>query len=63
MTIISKLEVNPEGKYFIRNHDQQWRVLKASVTYYQGTPGDEVIALIPKYEKSNRAAVERITNQ
>ena len=63
ISIIARLEITSDRKYFITNQNQQWRVLKASITYYQGTPGDQVIALIPKYEKSTWAAVERIASQ
>ena len=62
-SIISQLEITPEGKYFINNQRRKWRVLKASITYHQGTPGDQVIALIPKYGESTWAAVERIKNE
>ncbi len=60
ISIISRLEITPDGKYFIVSQDQQWRVLKASITYYKGNPGDQVIALIPKDQESTWAAVVNI---
>lgn len=40
--------------------DRRWRLLTASVTYYHGKPGDQVVILIPKNSRSNWAAVENI---
>jgi len=37
-----------------------YRILLASVTYYKGAPGDEVVILIPRGRKCSWAAVENI---
>ena len=39
---------------------QRWKLLTASVTYFHGQPGDEVVILIPKDGVSRSAAVENI---
>ncbi len=39
---------------------QRYRVLTASVTYYQGEPGDEVVILVPRNTPSSWGAVENI---
>lgn len=40
--------------------EQYYRVLLASVTYYKGTPGDEVVILVPRGRKCTWAAIENI---
>lgn len=44
--------VGPDG--------ERWKVLRASVTYFHGEPGDEVVVLVPKAAPSSWAAVENI---
>ena len=39
---------------------ERWKLLTASVTYFHGAPGDEVVILIPQEGKSKWAAVENI---
>ncbi|MFH1430792.1 MAG: hypothetical protein ABIG71_04755 [Candidatus Uhrbacteria bacterium] len=39
---------------------RRYRILRASVTYYKGGPGDEVVVLVPKDAPSTWAAVENI---
>jgi hypothetical protein len=39
-----------------------YNVLEASVSYYKGIPGDEVVILIPAGGRCRWAAVERISN-
>lgn len=46
--------------YRVASGEYSYRVLLASVTYYKGTPGDEVVILIPKGRKCAWAAVENI---
>ncbi|MFH1427641.1 MAG: hypothetical protein ABIG60_03900 [Patescibacteria group bacterium] len=65
--VIGQLEKNNEGNFFVVSTDplsgagqKKWRVLSASVTYYKGKVGDEVIILIPKTGESKWAAVENI---
>lgn len=40
--------------------DRTYRVLLASVTYFKGDAGDEVVILVPKEKQSHWAAVENI---
>ena len=40
--------------------DNRWKLLTASVTYFHGQAGDQVVILIPKDGRSNWAAVENI---
>ncbi|MBI5037179.1 MAG: hypothetical protein HZC01_00510 [Candidatus Kerfeldbacteria bacterium] len=40
--------------------DTSYRVLLASVTYFKGEPGDEVVLLVPKGQASDWGAVENI---
>lgn len=49
--------------YFVEKDGRRWRVLHASVTYYKGQPGDEVIILVPKHGESTWAAVENIVSR
>lgn len=61
-SLVCKLEIDKDGKYFVINsHNKKWKVLKASITYYQGESGDEVVVLVPKYGESDWATVEYIT--
>lgn len=39
---------------------KRFRILRASVTYYHGEPGDEAVVLVPKDAPSTWAAVENI---
>ncbi|MDD5109916.1 MAG: hypothetical protein PHI63_01715 [Patescibacteria group bacterium] len=48
------------GDWFAVKGDRRWRVLTASVTYFRGKPGDQVVVLLPKNSRSNWAAVENI---
>lgn len=42
---------------------KRYRMLRASVTFYRGEPGDEAIVLIPKDAPSTWAAVENIVKR
>ncbi|MFH2062869.1 MAG: hypothetical protein ABIJ46_01820 [bacterium] len=48
------------GEYYSMSDNRRWNVLKASVTYFKGEPGDEVVLLVPKNAPSKWAAVENI---
>jgi hypothetical protein len=48
------------GSFFVVLEERKWRVLTASVTYFNGDTGDEVVILVPKEGKSKWAAVENI---
>ncbi len=49
------------GEYVVVGPEsERWKVLRASVTYFKGEPGDEVVLLVPKGAPSSWAAVENI---
>ena len=48
------------GEFYATTENRRWSVLKASVTYFKGEPGDEVVLLVPKNAPSKWAAVENI---
>lgn len=48
------------GEYYATTENRRWSVIKASVTYYKGEPGDEAVLLVPKNTPSKWAAVENI---
>lgn len=48
------------GGWYAVDGNRRWRLLTASVTYFRGTPGDEVVVIIPRHSKSLWAAVENI---
>ncbi|HNZ86615.1 MAG TPA: hypothetical protein PLD95_03295 [bacterium] len=50
------------GEFTIMAEGRQYKVIKASVTYFRGEDGDEVIALVPKDGESVYCAVENIIN-
>jgi len=58
--LTGKLKKIEDRSFMVIVDDKKWRVLNASVTYYKGEPGDEVIILVPRSEKSQWAAVENI---
>ncbi len=49
-----------EHSYFVTVAGHRYHVLLASVTYYKGAPGDEVVILVPRGRKCAFAAVENI---
>lgn len=60
-SIVGSLRLEDGNKYFVVAPDgRKWRVLKASVSYYHGNPGDEAVILIPKNKESAWGAVENI---
>ncbi|MFZ5365188.1 MAG: hypothetical protein ACOZBH_03260 [Patescibacteria group bacterium] len=59
--IIGELYLDPQSKqYFAKSEGKKWQLLMASVTYFKGEPGDEVIFLVPAEDGSRWAAVENI---
>jgi len=40
--------------------DKKYKVLKASITYFRGADGDEVVIFVPKRQPSSWAAVENV---
>jgi len=47
-------------QYYAVADGKKWKLLTASVTYFKGEPGDEVVFLIPAEGESRSAAVENI---
>jgi len=59
--IVGELYLDPQSKmYFAKDNGKKWQLLTASVTYFKGEPGDEVVFLIPAEDGSMWAAVENI---
>ena len=58
--VIGRLEKTNDGGYFAAADGKKWRVLTASVTYFKGETGDEIVILIPKTGESKWAAVENL---
>lgn len=58
--IIGELEKADDGIFYASSDGKKWRVLTASVTYFKGEPGNEIVVIIPKTGKSKWAAVENI---
>lgn len=56
--ILTKDDVTNE--YKVMAGDRTYRVLLASITYFKGDAGDEVVILVPKAKPSHWAAVENI---
>jgi hypothetical protein len=56
--ILAKDETTDEFRVIVG--DKAFRVLLASITYFKGESGDEVVILIPKDKESEWAAVENI---
>lgn len=48
------------GEFRVLAGAKSFRVLLASVTYFKGEPGDEIVVLVPKEGESRWAAVENI---
>ncbi len=58
--VIGYLEKAGDGTYTVFSEGKRWRVLVASVTYFKGESGDEVVILVPRASDSKWAAVENI---
>ncbi len=61
--IVGSLERAATGEFFALADGKKWRLLTASVTYYKGENGDEVVILVPKNGESKWAAVENIVRK
>lgn len=58
------LEQDPFNmQYFAALNGKKWKLLAASVTYFKGEPGDEVVFLTPTESGSRWAAVENIVKK
>lgn len=58
--VVGILEKTSDGGFTVVADGKRWRILTASVTYFRGNIGDEVIILVPQAGESNWAAVENI---
>ena len=61
--LVGELEQGSNGNYSVNVEGKHWKVLTASVTYYKGQNGDEVVILVPKNGESSWAAVENIVRK
>jgi len=61
--LVGELEQSSNGNYSVNVEGKHWKVLTASVTYYKGQNGDEVVILVPKNGESGWAAVENIVRK
>lgn len=59
--IIGKLEQDEAThQFYVKKGNKKWKVLTASVTFFRGEAGDEVIILVPQKSTSQWGAVENI---
>jgi hypothetical protein len=58
---LSRDEVS--GEYRVLADGRSYKVLLASITYFKGEPGDEVVVLVPAAGETRWAAVENIIKQ
>jgi hypothetical protein len=58
---LSRDEVS--GEYRVLADGHSYKVLLASITYFKGEPGDEVVVLVPAAGETRWAAVENIIKQ
>ena len=61
--LVGELSLDKTGNYLVMAEKKKYKVLPASVTYFKGQPGDEVIILVPKEAPSKWAAVENIVKK
>lgn len=61
--VIADLEQDEASNFHAISGNKKWKILSASVTYYKGSPGDEIVILIPKTGESQWAAVENIVKK
>lgn len=61
--LVGALEQSQPGNYLVEAEGKKYKVLTASVTYYKGQVGDEVVILVPKSGDSAWAAVENIVRK
>lgn len=61
--VVGVLDKNSANEFIAIIDGRKWKLLTASVTYYKGEPGDEVVILIPRSGESKWAAVENIVKK
>jgi hypothetical protein len=47
-------------QYYVLAEGKRWKVLRASITYFKGEPGEEVTIVVPKDTPSQWGAVENV---
>lgn len=60
LRLTGNLEQSETGEWTVMVNGKRFKILGASVTYFKGEIGDEVIILVPKTGQSRWAAVEHI---
>ncbi|MCK5416443.1 hypothetical protein KAI92_03385 [Candidatus Parcubacteria bacterium] len=58
--LIGILEKDDAGSFVANIEEKRWKLITASVTYFRGQTGDEIVILVPKNGESKWAAVENI---
>lgn len=61
--IVARLERSSDGIFYASLDGKKWRLLTASITYYKGETGDEVVILTPKHGESKWAAVDNVVKE
>jgi len=61
--IVGTLGMDKSGDYFVAADKKKWKVISASITYFKGQPGDEVVILVPQDAVSKWAAVENVVKK
>jgi hypothetical protein len=62
--IVGELIFNPsQDQWSVLAESKPYKILNASVTFYKGKPGDEVILLVPKNSESSWGAVDNIVKK
>jgi len=61
--IIAELTMDDKDDYYAVAEKKKWKLIPASVTYFKGEVGDEVVILVPKDSVSKWAAVENIVKK
>ncbi len=61
--VVGQLIGDEDENFFVVAEKKKWKVLPASVTYFKGSLGDEVVILVPKDAVSKWAAVENIVKK
>ncbi len=62
--LVGRLVQDPATRlYAVVANDHKWNVLTASITYFRGESGDEVMILVPQGVPSTWAAVDHVIKQ
>jgi len=61
--VIATVKKVGDNEFIAVKDSRSWRVLTASVTYFKGDDGDEVVIMVPKVGESRWAAVENVIKQ